>query len=344
MKPSRILIRLPNWIGDIVMSTGFIRECALAFPEAEVHLLGSNAAKTLLAGLPGARNFIEGEWRRGSRNLRTFRETVAKIRSMNFDAAFLLTNSFSTALTIFSAGVKERVGYQRDLRSFMLTRSMKRPTDEFRKFRPTFMGDFYLALLELLGVPRTDSRMELAITEDEDLRFRALLGSRGITDEDRIVTLNPGASFGRSKMWSEEGFAKVADFARSELGAKIVLLFGPGEDALAKSIESKMFAKPDVGSETFVPLDLLKPLLKRTNLLVTTDTGPRHVAAVFGTRTITLLGPTDSRYTENPQEKNTIVRSDHPCMPCHYKLCPIDHRCMTSIGADDVIEELRVKS
>ncbi|MCH2376133.1 MAG: lipopolysaccharide heptosyltransferase II, partial [Planctomycetes bacterium] len=76
-------------------------------------------------------------------------------------------------------------------------------------------------------------------------------------------------------------------------------------------------------------------------LLVTTDAGPRHYAAAFGTPVVTVMGPTDPRYSAVNLERSEVVRHDVPCGPCHLKVCPIDHQCMVGITPEEVLERVK---
>jgi ADP-heptose:LPS heptosyltransferase len=80
-----------------------------------------------------------------------------------------------------------------------------------------------------------------------------------------------------------------------------------------------------------IDLELLKPLIKRCNLLVTNDTGPRHYAVALDVPVVVIMGPTDPRYTSANLDKTVVIRTEVECSPCHKKICPTDHRCMTQI-------------
>ena len=91
-------------------------------------------------------------------------------------------------------------------------------------------------------------------------------------------------------------------------------------------------------AEEVLPLDQAKLALERAELLITTDTGPRHIAIAVGTPAVVLMGSTDPRYTNSHLGPTIVLRRDVPCGPCHLKICPIDHRCMTGIPPSEVIE------
>jgi heptosyltransferase-2 len=160
-----------------------------------------------------------------------------------------------------------------------------------------------------------------------------------VKEDDLLVGLNPGAAWGSSKCWPPERFAAVGDGLSESGGAKIIVLAGPGEEGVQSAIVAKM-ARPVLAPEPGrVPLDVLKPLVKRLKLLVTNDTGPRHFANAFGIPSVVVMGPTDRRYTSNPRERAVVLQSGIECVPCHLKTCPRDHQCMLEITPEKVIEE-----
>ena len=87
-----------------------------------------------------------------------------------------------------------------------------------------------------------------------------------------------------------------------------------------------------------VNLELLKPLIQRCQLLVTNDTGPRHYAVAFDIPVVVIMGPTDPRYTNANLEKTIVLRRETECSPCHLKECTLDHRCMTEITPELVLQ------
>ena len=132
--------------------------------------------------------------------------------------------------------------------------------------------------------------------------------------------------------------ARVADAFQAEPGTRALLLCGPGEEGLARELEQAMNTVPINTAAELLPLDLLKVALHRADLLITTDTGPRHMAIALGTPAVVLMGPTDPRYTNSHLGPTVVLRRDDvPCVPCHLKVCPIDHRCMEWITPEEVV-------
>jgi heptosyltransferase-2 len=152
-----------------------------------------------------------------------------------------------------------------------------------------------------------------------------------------VIGLNPGAKFGSSKCWPAHHFASLADMLTKRWNCKILLFIGPGEEDLGQSIAGLSKAEIINTEPDRIDLALLKPLIKRCQLLVTNDTGPRHYAVAFDVPVVVIMGPTDPRYTDTNLEKTLVLRQPIDCSPCHEKICPRNHECMTEISPHAVL-------
>jgi heptosyltransferase-2 len=178
------------------------------------------------------------------------------------------------------------------------------------------------------------------VTPECEERAREYRKAFGIEAGEPLIGLNPGASFGASKLWPARHFAAFGDAVSERYGLRTILFVGPGEEGIAAEIERLMERKPINTAARPLPLDVLKPFIRDLKLLVTTDTGPRQYAVAFGVPAVVVMGPTDPRYSAINLEKTEVVRHDVPCGPCHLKVCPIDHRCMVGITPQEVLGRL----
>jgi heptosyltransferase-2 len=331
-----ILVRLPNWVGDVVMATPAMRAIRRAAPRARVVAVGGGAAGRLLSGLSSIDEFVAldragrhggwfGWWRAG--------RELARRRP---DLFVVLPHSLSSALLATASGARTRLGYWTRERSFLLDAKPRLAMEGARRL-PIPMTRLYLELLRAIGVDDCDERLELAISTDEQERANVELERLGLAADEPYAAVNPGASFGSSKFWTVDAFAQTIRGLRERHGLRSLVLCGPGEESLARSIA--LAAGPAAVDTSAQPLalELLKPVLRRARLLVTTDTGPRHVATAFQTPCVVVMGPTDPRHTASNLEHTRVLRVDVDCGPCHLKTCPLDHRCMTSLTASDAL-------
>ncbi len=257
-----------------------------------------------------------------------------RLRERGFDTAVLLPNSFSSALMAWSARIPRRIGYRLNWRSFLLTHRLTAAREGLFRAQP--MVDYYLGLTSVLGAPDDDRSLELPPREESQARVRAYLKVRGVREDEPIVALNPGAAFGSSKLWLPEHFAAVGDTYAAR-GARVLILAGPGEEPIAQKISSLM-KRPNIDtSEEIIGLGDLCALFRRSSLVVTTDSGPRHFAVAAGALVVVVMGPTHPGYTEVDYDRYKVVLTRAPCWPCHLRRCPIDHRCMTRLTPNKVI-------
>jgi heptosyltransferase-2 len=332
-----IVIRLPNWVGDAVMATPALRALRAAAPAARIVAVGTQSVGRLLAGLASIDEFVPLEPNGRHRGLLGWWRFGRELRRFRPDLFVVLPHSVSSALLAFASGAKCRLGY-RTRERFLLLDVKPRPAMEGARRLPIPMTRLYLDLLRAVGVDSNDERLELAVSDEENTRAAAELARLGLEPDEPFAAVNPGASFGSSKLWTVDGFAGTIRGLRERRGWRSLVLCGPGEEELARSIAR---AAGDAAIDTSaapLPIELLKPVLRRARLLVTTDAGPRHVATAFSTPTVVLMGPTDPRHTASNLELTRVVRIDVDCGPCHLKTCPFEHhRCMTGLSAADAL-------
>jgi heptosyltransferase-2 len=317
----RIVVRAPNWIGDVVLSLGAVRDLRRNFPRARLEVL----ARPWVADLYRAVSEVDAV-----RVARGVRADADALRGA-FDAGVVLPNSFGTALTLRLAGLRERWGYATEGRRPLLTRAPRVP----ERVRGRSQVYYYRAMLAGAGLHVSASPdVSLRCPPDWAERARAerLLG----TDEG-WVGVNPGAFYGTAKRWLPERFAAVAD-TLAERGARVALVGGPAERAIGEAIAAQMRAPARVlCGETTVPE--LVGVLSRLRLLVTNDSGPMHLAAALGVPVVAVFGPTDWRETHPVGDGHRLVREPVHCSPCGLRECPIDHRCMRRVTVDRVLAE-----
>ena len=333
-----ILIRGPNWVGDIVMATPFFECVRDNFPEARIIGCVRRYATGILADAPWFDEVVGCQ----DKDLGGLRDTVRTFRRLRPDAAFVLPNSWRAALSPWLSGVKQIYGYRRGGRGFMLTGGPEPVRDEGGAVIPRPMVDYYLELARWLDLRLPENpRPKLSVSDAVAGAGERRLASYGIGPGDLVIGLNPGAKFGSSKCWPVEHFAQLAGLLQDEFHCKLLLLVGPGEEGIAEAIVQKSRARLVNTGPDRVDLSQLKPLVRRCDLLVTNDTGPRHYAVAFGVPVVVVMGPTDPRYTGSNLEGTVVVRQDLPCAPCHLKVCPLDHGCMERITPSMVLEAAR---
>ncbi len=325
---------LPNWVGDAVMATPALRALRERFAGSHLCYLGRATPLETLAGLalpdetvtvpPGG-----GVWR-----------LAGMLRKGDFDLAVLLPNSFRSALVARLGGVRWLAGYTRDARGWLLHITLSPPRDEAGRLVPVSAVDYYIGLAECLGAKCPSRRIGLAVTDDRAAQADKLLTDAGLADGRPLVMLNPGASYGVSKMWKPARYAALADELIDRRGAGVIINAAPSERKIARKVAAAMRHADALNlADRANSIGLVKALAARSALVVTNDTGARHIAAALGAAVVTLFGGTDPAWSAIDCDLERIVRVDVPCSPCQRKLCnqppgPAYHQCMEAITVE----------
>ncbi len=352
-RPLRLLIVLPSWVGDAAMATPTLRMIRAALPGVFIGALARPGIDELLDGS----GFFDEVHVARSSGIMGPKFVAAKVRPRRYDTALLLTNSFSTALMVRIAGVPRRIGYDRDARGLLLTHSIRAPLRADGSFAPVPAVDYYYTLAErfLLAPAREgtspdslDTRplttrpfrafLELAVTASQQAAASALLERAGLAPGQRFAILNPGGN-NEAKRWPMERFAALAEHLHQRHGLAILINGSPGEatlvDAIASACES---TRPARLSALGITLGALKGVVAAASIMVTNDTGPRHIAAAMGVPLVSLFGPTDHRWTTIPTRAGEALILADPTLPEDQLANDHPERCAIGrIGLEDVV-------
>ena len=324
----KIVVRMPNWIGDAVMALPVLEALQANFPRAEL----SAATREWVGGLFSPGHGIKGLVPLPEvRDLKSLCEASSRLRQHGFDAGLLLTNSFSSALVFRLAGIPERWGYARDGRGLLLSRGVPLKNGGASRHQM----DYYRDLLAGLGIEASSWAVHLHLSEEEKTAAGKAMSEAGRNSARPLVVLNPGAAYGPAKRWPAERFADLARLFQARKNADILLVGAAGEADIAASIASGLERKPlDFTGKT--SLRQLMGLISLGRVFVTNDTGPMHIASALDVPVVAIFGPTDPEATGPSRRPSVVLKKDAPCWPCTYRSCPYDHRCMTGIGPEEV--------
>ena len=316
---ARIAVICPTWIGDVVMATPVLRALREQRPDAHIVGIIHPGHDELLEGTSWFDEMvvvkskgIVGPWRIGR-----------ALKRRKVQAVLILPNSFRSALGARLSQASTRLGYCRDGRSFLLNPAI--PLEQATEPIPAVR--YYGALgCAALGVCTIDEHMELAVTDEQQAAGDSILSDM----KGSFVLLNPGASKA-SKRWPADQFAAVAD-ALAKSHQLTMLVNGSASEAdvltaIQKHSDTEIINLIDRG----VTLGALKAIIQRAALMITNDTGPRHIALALGRPTVTIFGPTDHRWTNSrahhAQEQRLLAE---PFLPQsliadrHPQICSID--------------------
>jgi heptosyltransferase-2 len=338
----KIAIFCPNLIGDTVMATPAIRAIRRGFPDATLTAVIKPHVAPTLDGTEWFDDWVLFDRRARSRDHRTI-AVLRRLRLTRFDVAVLLPNSIRSALMACMARIPRRVGYERHGRGILLTDILQHPLDADGQRLPTPIVQAYLKLARHLGCPVESIRLELATTRADEVAADRAWADLGLDQDDPVVCLNTGGAYGPSKNWPTGHFANLARRLVRESGVRVLVLCGPSERENARAIVAATEDERVVSlADQELGIGLTKACVRRASLLITTDSGPRHFAAAFGTPVLTLFGPTHIAWTRTQHTMAWHVRHPVPCGPCQQPICPErHHRCMIDLTPEGVYEIAR---
>ncbi|HEY5311209.1 MAG TPA: lipopolysaccharide heptosyltransferase II [Pirellulales bacterium] len=329
-------IFLPNWIGDVAMATPTLRALRQHFADAELIGILRPYVADVLAGTHWLDRTILYDPRSRQPRQRGW-PLVRQLRRARLDTAILLTNSLRTGLLAWASGAGERIGYVRGMRGPLLSRKLY-PPRQHRRLVPTPAVDYFLDLAYAAGCPPQSPRLELATTAEDDEQADRVWSQLGLPAGREVIALNSGGAFGAAKLWPTEYFAVLARRIATELDRQVLVLCGPSERSLARQIASEAGHRGVHSlADEQLGIGLTKACIRRSRLLVTTDSGPRHFAAAFDVPAITLFGPTHIEWSENHHPLAVHLQLKLDCAPCQRRICPLGHHaCMRNLAPEQV--------
>ncbi|MDO8535491.1 MAG: lipopolysaccharide heptosyltransferase II [Candidatus Omnitrophota bacterium] len=328
----RILIVNVNWIGDVIFSTPFIKAVRDAYPDAYIASLLHPRCVQILKDSPRINEIIIYDEEGKHKGIIGKLALISNLRKFHFDTAFILHRSFTKALIVFLAGVKERIGYPTKNRSLLLTRTIDLPEEEVHKV------EYFLGLAKGVGIKPRENSYEFFVPDSDRQSMKKFLDGNGVTDNDRLAVLCPGGNWD-PKRWPKKNFALLADMLAEKLGVRVVLSGAEKDSALVKDIKLMMKSSPVISCGR-TTLKELGALLERANLVVANDSGPMHLAVAMKTNVIALFGPTSPKLT-GPYGKGNyrVIWKTEGCeVPCYDVTCT-DNICMAAITVEDVFKE-----
>lgn len=331
----KILVRATNWVGDAVMSLPALEALRARYPDAQISILARPWVAELYSGQPCVDAIIVYD-SRGVHSGLIGRERLAReMREGGFDLAVLFQNAFDAAWIAWRAGIPRRIGYARDLRGPLLTDAIRVPMPGEI---PAHECYYYLEILRRSGlIERYGSVERIALQVPDNARCRAEeeLRKRGVALAGLRVALAPGAAYGAAKCWLPERYAALGDRLIDESGAAVIIFGASAESEVALRISVAMRHKP-INFVGQTSIGELPALLSACHIFIGNDSGAMHVAGAVGLPVVGIFGSSDPAGTSPVTPQFHLVRHAVECSPCFLRRCPIDHRCMTGISADDV--------
>lgn len=335
LNPKNIIVKMPNWLGDAVMATPILEDLRTHFPQAKLTALCQSNVVPLLTGNPFLNELVGYKKPSGWIHRAEHHDVIRPLQMGEYDLGLLLTNSFSTAWWFWRGRVKERIGFATNLRSCLLTSALVLPKNLERQHLITT----YKLLLQPLGIPLSNTTPKLFLSAEDRAFASKFLSNCQISKEHVLIGINPGAAYGSAKCWPPEKFKEVA-LKLLENPRNHLLFFGDQSGApLVQEICQNMPARViNLAGKT--SLRELMALIGACSVFLTNDSGPMHIASALKIPLVAIFGSTNEVKT-GPYHHEKVIHKHVECSPCYRRTCPIDFRCMTRIGSEEVFQELQ---
>jgi lipopolysaccharide heptosyltransferase II len=325
--PGRFLIIKLRAIGDVLLSTAVIRNLRTAFPSARIDFLTERASRQVVEGNTDLDEVLVFD--PSSQNGLAL---MSRVRRRRYDLVIDLFGNPRSALVTLASGAKRRVGYRFNWRTYCYNVRITPRGGEVHNL------EFNLDALRGIDVPVTHTEVTFPVAQNDD-EFAARLFRDADLDGRFVVSLNTGGGW-ESKRWGIEKFAELGDAIASEYGARIVVVWGPGERPNAVRLSELMKAPSVLIPET--DLKQLAAILRRCTAMVTNDSGPMHIAAAMGVPLVAIFGPTNPEFQGPVGTRHEIVQNNGiVCLGCNFTRCPIGNPCMKDLGVGDVLASFR---
>ena len=330
-KELKILLRLPNWLGDSVMVSPSFEILKDYFPNATFSIVGSKVSCEIYSRDSRISNIYIDETKKQKNRFYSTIKFAKKVGK--HDIAIAFNNHFFSALFLYFTKSTIRVGYGKNFRFFLLNQNIK------------FISGIHQVLSYINLISRICNRELIypntKISNDINLKLISKHIKSFYKDyTKRYIGINAGAAYGSAKRWEEKYFVEVAlYFLKNDC---VVLIFGNDDDLGLKrildSIKKQDNTKNLIDLVGKTDINLLCDYISILDLFITNDSGPMHIAASFCVPMIAIFGPTDSKET-SPWCNNAILLDKHlVCAPCKKRECPLlHHNCMKLITPDEVI-------
>lgn len=331
MKEEKILLRLPNWLGDSVMVSPAFEALKRHFPNATFSIVGNKASCGIYSRDPRVSNIYIDETKKSKNRFSATLQFAKKVGK--HDIAIAFNNHFFSALFLYATKSSIRVGYGKNFRFFLLNQNIK------------FISGIHQVLSYMNLISKVCNRDLIYPNSKIDDNIKLKLISQHIKhfhkdDSKRYIGINASAAYGSAKRWEEKYFVEIVlHFLKNDCA---VILFGGNDDCGLKRIQ-QMLKQYDTGDGLIdligkTDINLLCDYIAILDLFITNDSGPMHIAASYDVPIIAMFGPTDSKETRPWSDNAIILDKQISCAPCKKRECPLGHHnCMKLITPDEVI-------
>jgi heptosyltransferase II len=338
--PRRILVIRRGGLGDVLAATPLLRGLREHFPLATISILVSNQGVSAVKACPWVNQiYVVPNSRKEWLTL------LRQLRNEEFDTAFILHRFFAASLLALALGIPRRLGFDWGNHGFALTGSVA-----FTLARS--QAAQVARLIELVGKPAAEPRLEFEVDEESVLSARSVLREWGLDRDKPVVGIHPGGgeTSEAARRWLPDRFGELADLLVQN-GIQVLMLQGPADEVLVREAMRNMKTNL-LGVTTSLPLPTTAALIRECDLIIANDSGPMHLAATQNVPVLAIMGPTHPAYNPPRGAMHKVIWAGVPCAPCFnpeeyvydsrkngrkvFECWRSTHECMTSITPEQV--------
>lgn len=331
--PKKIIVRMPNWIGDFIMATPILKDVKNKFSKAKIYVICKRSLKDLLKYDKNVDGIIGFE--SSFSKIFISKRFIDEIKEHKFDLGILLTNSFSSAIWFFRGKVKNIVGFNKASRSIFLNHPIKFPKERNKQH----LVITYKSLINSLGINESTSSPYINLNKKDIDKSYERLKEYGYSKEKILIGINPGASYGSAKCWPEENFNSLSKLLLKHKNVFIVF-FGDDKSEILVNNICKDLSERLINLSNKTSILELACLIKHCDLFLTNDSGPMHIASALNVLVLALFGSTDEIIT-GPYNGGHVINKKVECSPCFCRECPKDFKCMKNIKTNEVYDKIK---
>lgn len=358
---AHLAVWMPSWVGDACMATPTLRALRRSFPDAKITGIMTPLVSELLADEANEFSWFDDRVlfhkKARRRQAKDGNEVLSRwqlasaLRKRKIDRVLLLSNAWWTAAASRLAGIKSIVGYDRDFRSLLLHDRLPVPKESgaskhSKSYKPISAVDYYLAIAEWVGCEDTSKAMTLPATHDDRARARHLWEQVGFDHSTPTIVINSNSAKDSARIWPAEHVRELAQRLAAERGFQVLLHCAPNERESANQIAADV-NHPKVASMGCVedlPLGMSRGVMELASVVVSTDSGARHMAVAMNRPVVTLFGPTIEAWTTTYNVPEVRLGVDLECRGCYASNCPLQHQhCMKRLAVAQVFNAVELQ-
>ncbi len=343
----KILIVKMSAIGDVIHTLPALNALRNHFPKAHITWLVESAAADIVKGHKALDRVIVSQRKVWVKKLfsssclhaaKDIINFIKELRDSQYDMIIDFQGLLKSGVMVMLAKGKIKAGFDKGMQHAEESHLF------YNKKIPPVSMEIHalkrgLMLIESLGVPYNKVDYKLAVSKEDQSQIEKLLLLNGVATDEKIICLNPEATW-ETKLWDKAKFAQLADKINNKFNIRIIFTGGPSDFHMISEIIS--MTKTDcLNFAGLTTLKTLAALYQRTQILVTTDTGPMHLGAAAGTKVVAIFGSTAPWRTGPYGSGHSIVRTELECSPCFKRECKNKY-CMDKISVDQVMEKLAI--